>query len=372
MSLGVFHANTALLDAKNSVGDVAELKNIALQALDGEVLVHSADESGLWLEDDLIVGVVGNRAAGGERGEAGVAAAAELVVHGVVIDQCSMSASPGGEPVGEHTDHFIEFRTFERAIRIGTPEEIEQLLLIPLARGHFRDNLLGEYIERLLGNPQAVEFAAAHGIQQRGAFDEIVTRKREEPSFRGATHGVAGTAHPLQKGRDRAWRPDLTHEIDVADVDAQLQGRRRDERFQLPVLEAALGIEAQFLRHAAMVCGNQLCADTLGQVARDALSVSAGVDEDEGGAMLRHQFGQSIVNQCPDFARHHRFERCWRNLDLQLPLADMAGVDDGAVGPSVGARLPRADEESRHLLDGFLSGGQTNTRQFPSGQRTGR
>ncbi len=183
---------------------------------------------------------------------------------------------------------------------------------------------------------------------------------------------MAGAAHPLQKGCDRAWRPDLTHEIDVADVDAQLQGRRRDERFQLPVLQAALGIESQFLRHAAMVCGNQLCADTLGQVARDALSVSAGVDEDEGGAMLRHQFGQSIVNQCPDFARHHRFERCWRNLDLQLTLADMAGVDDGAVGPSVGARLPRADEESRHLLDGFLSGGQTNTRQFPSGRRTGR
>ena len=71
-------------------------------------------------------------------------------------------------------DWQIEFRTLEGAIGIGAPEEIEQLLLIPLARGHFRDNLLGEYIERLLGNPQAVEFAAAHGIQQGSAFDEIV------------------------------------------------------------------------------------------------------------------------------------------------------------------------------------------------------
>ena len=68
----------ALLHAQDSVGDVAELKDIALQALDGEVLVDRADERGLWLEDDLVVGVVGNRAAGGERGEAGVAAAAEL------------------------------------------------------------------------------------------------------------------------------------------------------------------------------------------------------------------------------------------------------------------------------------------------------
>ena len=58
------------LDPQDPVGDVAELEDVALQALDREVLVHRADELRLRLEHHLVVGVVRNGAAGGDRGEA--------------------------------------------------------------------------------------------------------------------------------------------------------------------------------------------------------------------------------------------------------------------------------------------------------------
>ena len=76
MAFGVFYTDAASFDAEDAVRDVAELEYVALQAFDGEVFVYCAYEGRLWLEDDLVVGVVGDGAAGGERGEAGVGAAA--------------------------------------------------------------------------------------------------------------------------------------------------------------------------------------------------------------------------------------------------------------------------------------------------------
>ena len=248
-----------------------------------------------------------------------------FVVDGVVIDQCAVAAATGGEAVGEHPDDFIEFRALEGAIGIGAANELEQLLLIPLARGDFRDDLLGEHIEGLLGNPQAVELAATHGIQQCGAFDEIVARQREEPSFRRAAHGVPGAAHPLQKGCDRAWRADLTHEIDVADVDAQLQGCRGDERFQLPLLRrlsASKRSSFAMLPWCAVTSSPPTRSDrwrAMRSACRRVLTKMRVV------RCSRDQLGQSIVDQRPDFARHHRFERRRRNLDLQVAVADVAG-----------------------------------------------
>ena len=64
----------------------------------------------LRLEQHLVVGVVGNRAAGGERGEARVAAAAERVVDGVVMMQRTVAAAAGAVALGQHAHHFIEFR----------------------------------------------------------------------------------------------------------------------------------------------------------------------------------------------------------------------------------------------------------------------
>jgi hypothetical protein len=61
---------------------------------------------------------------------------------------------------------------------------------------------------------------------------------------------------------------------------------------QLAALEALLGVEPVFLGQAAVVRGDVFLAEALAQVARHALGHAARVDEDERGAVQRHQFGQ--------------------------------------------------------------------------------
>ena len=65
------------LDAQDAIRGVAELEDVARQAFDGEILVERADEDAGGLEDDLVVGVVGNGAAAGDGGEARALARAQ-------------------------------------------------------------------------------------------------------------------------------------------------------------------------------------------------------------------------------------------------------------------------------------------------------
>ena len=136
-----------------------------------------------------------------------------------------------------------------------------------------------------------------------------------------------------------------------------------------PRFRRASACQARLLRHAAVVRGDVLRAEPLGQVARDALGLAAGVDEHQRGAMLAHELREAIVDLRPDLPGHHRFQRRGRDLELQIALAHVPGIDDGAVGAAVGAQVARADQEARHLLDGLLRGRQADARQLPAGER---
>ena len=66
----VLDADAAGLDAQDALAGVAELEDVAGDALDREVLVDGADVGALRLEDDGVVAGLGDRAARGQRGQA--------------------------------------------------------------------------------------------------------------------------------------------------------------------------------------------------------------------------------------------------------------------------------------------------------------
>ena len=73
---------------------------------------------------------------------------------------------------------------------------------------------------------------------ERRAFDQIVARGREtRRPFGMPSIGVARSADALQERGDPMRRSDLADQIDVADVDAQLERRGRDERAQRAALQ---------------------------------------------------------------------------------------------------------------------------------------
>ena len=83
--------------------------------------------------------------------------------------------------------------------RPGAAQPIIKLRLWPILRRDFRDDLLGEHVERPVGHDEAVKLAATHAVDERRALDEIVARKRKQAPLRGAADRVPGTADALQK-----------------------------------------------------------------------------------------------------------------------------------------------------------------------------
>ena len=80
-----------------------------------------------------------------------------------------------------------------------------------------------EHVERLSWNGEPVQLAAAHGVEEGGAFHQLIARKREEPPLGYAVYRMARTADALEERRDRARRAELADEIDLTDVDAELE-----------------------------------------------------------------------------------------------------------------------------------------------------
>jgi hypothetical protein len=113
----------------------------------------------------------------------------------------------------------------------------------------------------------------------------------------------------LQQARDRARRAELAHQVDVANIDAQLERSGRDQRFQRTGFQPLFGVEPLLLGETAVMRGDPLGAQPFRQLPRHPLGEAAGIDEDQRRAVRLDQLGQPVVNLLPDFARHHRFER---------------------------------------------------------------
>src|SRR5437870_3072378 len=104
LTLGVLDPHRAALDAADAIGGVAELEDVAGEALDREILVDRADDLVFRLEQYLVVGIVGDRAARGQRGQPRAAPAAQHAVDRVVMQERAAPAAAGAEAFGQHAD----------------------------------------------------------------------------------------------------------------------------------------------------------------------------------------------------------------------------------------------------------------------------
>src|SRR5215471_1223117 len=113
----VLDPHHAALDANNAVALVAELEDIAGHALDREILVDRADDVIFRLQRHLIIGIVWNRAAGGQCREPCASSAAQYAIDAVVMDERPAPAATGAEPLGEHLDNRREILAWQAPIR---------------------------------------------------------------------------------------------------------------------------------------------------------------------------------------------------------------------------------------------------------------
>ena len=262
-------------------------------------------------------------------------------------------AAAGGEAFGQHAHDGVEILARQLAVGPARAAAVEERGFRPILRRDLGDDLLGEHVERPVGDRQPVELAAPDAVEQRRAFDQIVARQRKEPPLGRAADRVAGAADALQEGRDRARRAELADEVDVADVDAELERGGRDQRLEFAALEPLLGREAELLGHAAVMRGDRVLAEPLGELAGDALGHAARVDEHERRAVLLDELGEAPIDLRPHVARHHRFERRVGDLDAEVADALMAGVDDRDIGRRVPVGATRRPGNARRRSIGF-------------------
>ena len=306
-ALRVLDADDAAFHAPDLVAPVAELKNVAGKAFNGEILVHRSNEAVFGLKQDLVVGVVGDSTASGQRGQARAAPAAQHAIHGVVVEQRTAPAPARAEALRQHVDDRGKVVARQFSIRPGAPYQREQLILPPLAACHFGHDLLRQDVQRLVGNDETIELAAANAVEQSRAFDQLVARQRKQSPLGRTSDRMTGPTHPLQESCDRAGRTELAHKIDVTNVDAELKRCRCNERLQLPVLQSLLSLKPLFLGEAAVVSGHVRLTQQLGEFPRRPLGHPPGIDEHQCRAVLLDQCREAPIDLIPHLRRHHRF-----------------------------------------------------------------
>ena len=250
----VLHANHARFDAPDLPRRRAEQEDVARHAFHGEVFVHRADDVAVGFRDDVVVRGLGDRAARRDGRHARAAPRPQPAVDAVMVQERAAAPARGRDAVGQHRDDVVEVVAREVAVRIGRAHGAVQRVDIPFFfRGAERHELLREDVERRRGDHERVHRARTNAAHDRGAFDQFVTGGGEKPAFGLRADPVAGASDALQRRCDRARRAELHHEVDRADVDPELQRRRRDDRAQLALLEPVFRFEALVAREAAVV-----------------------------------------------------------------------------------------------------------------------
>ena len=355
-ALGVDDAHDAGLDAPDAPRGAAEEERVAGHALDGPVLVHGADDGVVGIGDYLVVGRLRDGAARGDGGDAGPAASAQDAIHPIVVQPRAARTAPRLNAVREHLEHGVEVGAGQVGIGRGATDERVEVIFSPrLADGGGHD-LLGQDVERRHRRQHAVEPAGAHAAQERRALHQLVARGRVEAALGRGAARMARAADALQERREAPRRADLADELDGADVDAQLERRRRDEDLEVPRAESSFELEPAVLREAPVMGGRPVLTDALGQQMGEPLRQAPRVHEDERGAVLGDVPGDLVEDLSPLLVRGDRLERALGQLDGEIERPPMAEIDDAAHRRPVRADppLPRSDEEPGNGLDGAL------------------
>ena len=249
----------------------------------------------------------------------------------VAVEVGSEASSLGADSFAEHDEDFVERIAGEVAVVAGTADEGEEFVLVPFVGGATGDDLLGENVERTVGEDKGIEVRLADGADDGGALDEFVAGGGEEAAFGDSSTPVSCSAYSLQGDGDGAGRSDLADEIDVADVDAEFERGGGDEDAAFALLEAALGFETEMAREGTVVSRDLVFAHALGEVVGDAFDEASGVDEDQGRAMFESELLKALVDFVPHFIGSDGSEFTGGEFDGEVERAS-GGDEDGDWG----------------------------------------
>ncbi len=261
----------------------------------------------------------------------------ELALDAVAEEVGAVAAAAGFDALVEEFEELVEVLAGEVAVGVGAAEDVVEGVFVPGFGAAAGDDLLHEDVDGGVGNFELVELAGAHLADEGGLLEEVVAGGGEEAAFGDGSAPVAGAADALHGDGDGAGGGDLADEVDVADVDAEFERGGGDEDLDFAVLEALLGVEAEGAGERAVVGGDVLGAEALGELEGDLFDEAAGVDEDEGGAVVLGVGGEFVEDLLPHGGGGEGAELVGGDLDGEIEVAALAYLDDGGGGAVRGA-----------------------------------
>ena len=113
--------------------------------------------------------------------------------------------------------------------------------------------MLRQHIQWALRRVGRLNVSVQHAAHHRRHFDQVFGERRVDAADARLPNQVAGTSDSLQTLRDTLGRLQLHHQVNTADVDAQFERRRADERRQFPRLQFLFQRAPALLIHAAVM-----------------------------------------------------------------------------------------------------------------------
>src|SRR5439155_26963035 len=101
------------------------------------------------------------------------------------------------ETFRQHPNDFIKFFARQTSKGISARDHFEERMFRPYLRCYGGDDLLRQYVQRLLRNLEMIQLAATHGIKQRRALNQFIARKRKHSAFRITANCMIRTADAL-------------------------------------------------------------------------------------------------------------------------------------------------------------------------------
>ena len=265
------------------VGDVldppaggAEREDVADPGLVDHLLVELADPAADALadEEDAEQPAVGDRAAAGDGQALRPGTTGQRAGHAVPHDpRPELGELVGGVAAAEQVERGVVRAAREVGERRRAADQVVELVDVHRVERDRGDDLLGEHVERVGGDAQALDLPGAHPLDRDRGLGEVAAVLGVEDAAAHLADLVAGPAHALQRAGHARRRLDLDDEVDRAHVDAELEAAGGHHRRQATALEVVLDEGALLLADRAVV---GLGDDRLGAQARAGLGHDLG------------------------------------------------------------------------------------------------
>src|SRR5215813_9420168 len=112
-----------------------------------------------------------------------------------------------------------------------------------------------------------------------------------------------------------------------------------------------------------MVSSHGIVTKALGKMVGDALGLPAGINKDQGGAVLANKLRHSFVDFVPHLVRGNRPQFAPRHFHSEIDPPLVPNLYDHRF------RAAASGKEAPNYLDGFLSRGKTDAQWRTSGER---